>query len=325
MEYDTHAVEEAVLSVLGGATPAEAAALRGLSPERLARAIELYRTAGRAALDTQPEPSGWLQVNIEFADYPTADHAFRAHLLPHLRAATAAGLLARWWFVRKFPYWRLRATPGSGADFEDMAKGVTAALDTALARGAARRWSTAPYESETYAFGGTEGMRIAHELFHTDSLGILDYREHASTGPAGLLGNAKSTSLLALTMFLRAAGQEWSEQGDVWARVAAKRPKPEQTAAARMANLTGDLRRLLMIDPTELLKETGALAPISPWIDGLESAGHALAQATSEGHLSAGTRGILARHVLFHWNRMGLPTTTQGVLAHAARDAVLGN
>ena len=35
-----------------------------------------------------------------------------------------------------------------------------------------------------------------------------------------------------------------------------------------------------------------------------------------------GLRDVLAHHVIFHWNRLGLATPTQAVLAHAAADAV---
>jgi thiopeptide-type bacteriocin biosynthesis protein len=325
VQYDTDAVEDAVLSVLDGSPVTETAARIGWSPERLGAAVELYCTAGRAALDVQPEPSEWLQVNIEFADYATAGRAFRAYLLPSLLAATAGGVAAGWWFVCKYPCWRLRVTPREGVDVADMAKGITEALDATLSWGVARRWWTVPYEPETYAFGGTDGMGMAHKLFHEDSVGILGYQEHTAAGPGGLLSDAKATSLLLLTLFLRAAGLEWSEQGDVWARVEAKRPMPEDVTADQVTALSRNLRKLLMVDASGLLEEGGQLVPISAWITGLESAGRGLAEASREGQLSTGVRGILARHVLFHWNRMGFTARQQGIWARAAREAILGD
>ena len=38
-----------------------------------------------------------------------------------------------------------------------------------------------------------------------------------------------------------------------------------------------------------------------------------------------GIRGILARVVIFHWNRIGLQVEQQSLLAAANRDAVLGD
>jgi hypothetical protein len=35
-----------------------------------------------------------------------------------------------------------------------------------------------------------------------------------------------------------------------------------------------------------------------------------------------GTRDILAHHVIFHWNRIGLPYKTQSILAHAAKTVI---
>ncbi|MEU9117453.1 histidine phosphatase family protein [Streptomyces sp. NPDC048483] len=42
------------------------------------------------------------------------------------------------------------------------------------------------YEPETIAFGGADGMTIAHALFPTDSVGVLDYLQHATSGTTGL-------------------------------------------------------------------------------------------------------------------------------------------
>ncbi len=91
----TTAMEGAILSVLAGTPLDEAAGEVRTSPARLADAVERYRAAGRAALTTSP--AGWHQVNIEFADYPTAERAFRAYILPVLRT----GPVGTWWFVRK--------------------------------------------------------------------------------------------------------------------------------------------------------------------------------------------------------------------------------
>ncbi|WP_246203641.1 thiopeptide-type bacteriocin biosynthesis protein [Streptomyces tailanensis] len=102
---------------------------------------------------------------------------------------------------------------------------LTEVLDSALSLGVAKRWWTSLYESETIAFGGPYGMALAHILFHTDSVGVLDYHQHLTDSASGLPG-PKETSLLVSTLLVRAAGLEWGEQGDVWGQVEARRPRP---------------------------------------------------------------------------------------------------
>ena len=43
------------------------------------------------------------------------------------------------------------------------------------------------------------------------------------------------------------------------------------------------------------------------------------------GKLTCGLRTVVALHVIFHWNRIGLPATTQATLAQAAREAIFGD
>jgi thiopeptide-type bacteriocin biosynthesis protein len=321
--HDSSAAEEAILAVLAGTPIKDAAAWVYASPGRLAEAIELYRTAGRAALDARHGPD-WYQAYLEFADYPTADRVFGTYLLPLLKEANGAGFVGAWWFVRKYPCWRLRVAPGPETALEDLVAPVADALDDMVSWGVARRWWSSPYEPETAAFGGPEGMNIAHDLFHADSIGALDYLHRTATDARGLL-DAKATSFLVVSLFLRAAGQEWGEQGDVWARVEASRPLRDDVPVERVAAMTGTLRKLLAIDAGPLLAAGSPLVPLTEWVAGMERAGQALDDAGRNGRLSLGTRGILARHVLFHWNRMGFTTRQQAIWARAARETILGS
>jgi hypothetical protein len=59
-------------------------------------------------------------------------------------------------------------------------------------------------------------------------------------------------------------------------------------------------------------------------VTGLEHSGQALADAAHAGNLQLGLRGILARHILFHWNRMGFTTRQQAIYSRAARETILG-
>jgi thiopeptide-type bacteriocin biosynthesis protein len=322
--HDSRTAERAVHTVLAG-TPIDAVAARlHSSPEHLAEAVKLYCAAGRTALDARSSASDWQQVNIEFTDYPTAQRAFLAYLLPSLREACDVGAIGAWWFVRKFPCWRLRVVPGPQPMGERASEPIHAALDSAVSWGVVKRWWPSPYEAETVAFGGADGMRIAHALFHADSVGVLDYlRGPAAKSHVPL--DAKATSLIITTLFLRAASQEWSEQGDVWARVEAKRPLPDDIPPERVTAMTGTVRKLLTADTAPAFTDGNPLAPLAQWADAIEHGGQALGNAGREGQLGLGTRGILARHILFHWNRMGFTTRQQAIWSRAARETILGS
>ncbi|WP_245654264.1 thiopeptide-type bacteriocin biosynthesis protein [Streptomyces violens] len=267
--------EDAVLAVLGGAAVEDDARFAGTSPARLAESIERYRAAGRAALDVHSV--GWHQLNIRFTDYSTAERTFRSCLVPALRD----GSIDTWWFVRKYPCWRLRLCPSPQATREDAIAPITEALEGSVARGAVAAWRHFPYEPETVAFGGPVGMKIAHELFHTDSIGVLEYLHVVGDGCEALL-DAKATSLLAMTLLMRAAGLELGEQGDVWGQVEERRPLPDGVPPDRVSSMVGVLRRLLLIDVKPLLAD-GPLTPVRDWIQGLEHSGRALADAANDG------------------------------------------
>lgn len=89
--------------------------------------------------------------------------------------------------------------------------------------------------------------------------------------------------------------------------------------------MTGKLQKLLTTDPEPALAADGPLTTLAKWITGLQHSGQAIADAGRTGRLSLGTRAILARHILFHWNRMGFTVQQQAIWARAARQAILGD
>lgn len=170
-------------------------------------------------------------------------------------------------------------------------------------------------------------MATAHDLFHADSWGVLDYlRCHdSSTVPSGTLGRRELSVLLCSALFF-GAGQEPHEQGDIWHRVEQLRPLPSDTPAARLSGMTAALQVLMTLNtsPTSpLFAEQGALAFLAPWAAAFETAGRRLGGAAHTGALHRGVRDVLAHHVIFAWNRMGLDSRTQGILARAARDTAM--
>jgi protein-L-isoaspartate(D-aspartate) O-methyltransferase len=260
----------------------------------------------------------WCQYNIEFPDRDTAGHVAARDLLPALTAAQDAGLLHGWWFMRKQP-WKLRFLP----DAPDATAAITVLLGQLTATGQITSWASGIYEPETLAFGGQQGMTVAHDVFHYDSRHIL---ARAARVGAPALGQ-RETLVMLCSVMLRAAGLDWYEQGDVWARLASLRPaetaaiSPERTAA-----LVPAMHRLMTTDARSLCTpgHDGPLAPYNEWATAFEAAGQSLADLARHGRLSRGLRAVLAHHILFHANRAGLPITDQGTLAALASRHIFG-
>lgn len=249
------------------------------------------------------EQTTWRQVNIA---YPGTDREERerhaiTHLAGVLPAAEADGLITTWFFIRKGP-WRIRyllAQP-SGTD------PVHLLLTDAVA------WTSDIYEPETHAFGGPGSMDAAHALFHGDSRNLLTYlQDDAADRP--------ERTLVLFTALMRAAGLEFNEQGDVWAKVAeqqTEQPADPPTAEAWTSYARG-IRHLL-------LGEARADLVGSDWHSAYEATGRSLRDLRDKGSLTRGIRTIIALHVIFAWNRLGLSATTQALLARSAAQAVFG-
>ncbi|WP_243744775.1 thiopeptide-type bacteriocin biosynthesis protein [Streptomyces hainanensis] len=308
--------EQAVLEVLTGAPLDTAASRANIAPTELAAATHLYQQAGRHALQQATDPTWW-QLYLQFPDWHAAEQTAAEHLAPLLNHAEAAGDITAWWYIRKHPCWRLRLHTQPGAHTEAR---IGSALDDLVTAGHIERWWTGIYEPETAAFGGETSMTCAHTLFHADSRAILDLSHH--TSPLG----RRELSLLLCTTLIRAAGLEWYEAGDVWHRVAAERSLPADPAPERLHAMARDVKLVLLADSTAegpMLSEDGPLAFAADWVDVFHRIGAALGTEARAGRLGRGLRQVLAYHVIFHWNRIGLPPRTQSILATAASIAIL--
>lgn len=314
-------LESAVLAVLGGAAPEVAAAGTSIVAAELADAAERYRAAGRAALTRDAAGDGWLQIHLEFPHRHAAEHTVATVLGPTLRHAEAAGGLTSWWYIRKTPCWRLRLHASRHRNAA-LPPRVTDALDDLVARGLLTTWTIGIYEPETHAFGGPEAMAVAHRFFHADSAHVLEY---ITGGTSTALGRRELSLLLCATL-LRGAGQDWHEQGDVWHRVVRMRPLHPGAAPEPMRGTTEKAHRLLDLDtgdPAMLAGPDAPLASARTWLGAAGDTGRALGALAGDGTLRRGLRDVLAHHVIFHWNRLGLTAAAQAVLAHAAATAVL--
>ena len=226
-----------------------------------------------------------------------------ADLLPALTAAHDDGHLRTWWYIRKHGVWRLRYQ-GDTLVVDDL-------LDTLPTEGRITGWVPGIYEPETFAFGGPHALEAAHELFHHDSRPILTHAAQPGTPPM----RQREISILLCQALMRAAGLDWYEAGDVWARVAEHRQPDPATPAwppEREPVLQAALLRLLTVDARAI--------PAIPtgWTAAFEKAGQTLADLAQRGLLQRGPRAVLAHHVIFHANRAGLPVTDQSAIAALA-------
>ncbi|MFI1863714.1 thiopeptide-type bacteriocin biosynthesis protein [Streptomyces jumonjinensis] len=318
-------VERAIHAVLGGTLVHEAAVDVSLDPSSLEDAVDLYCSAGRAALDASIEPD-WYQAYVQFRDWQKAEQSVITHLWPVLQQAEAEGTVVAWWFVRKFPCWRFRIRSGSSAAPSTAKALLTQALDAMVALGAADRWWESIYEPETYALGGPAGIEIAHRLFHADSRALMAYaspRADDTAAPPPL--GRRELSILLLSALMRGADQEWAEQGDIWHRVEQSRPFPSGTPSDQLQAMRPMLRRLLTLDTgpaSNLTQRTDPLAQYKEWIRAFSTSGEEFGATRNNGSLTRGMRDVMERLALFHWNRMGLPSIHQSILARAAREAI---
>jgi thiopeptide-type bacteriocin biosynthesis protein len=311
-------IEAAAAKVMTGTPLVDAASAIGIEPAALDDAIEVYRQAGRRALDHYTD-SSWWQVYIQFTDWDQAEQAAAEHLAPVLLRAEADGVIAAWWFMRKHPCWRLRLRPGPAG--RAMTAEVSAELDQLAAGGHVGRWWPGIYEAETAAFGDSTGIEIAHDLFCADSRAIVT----VLPGTEATLGR-RELSLLLCSTLMRAANLEWYEQGDVWHRVTQERPLPNSVPAAKVAAMADQVKTLSLTDTAAggpLLGVNGPLASLADWAEAFRQAGQALGLAAREGTLRRGLREIISYLVIFHWNRLGLHVRTQSILASAACAAIL--
>jgi thiopeptide-type bacteriocin biosynthesis protein len=264
-------------------------------------------------MDNSP---AWLQVNIAFSDWSRAEQTALARLAPLLRTTEDEGAISAWFFIRKRPCWRVRYVPAADAHVR-----IGGQLEALTVAGHIAHWTPAIYEPEVHAFGGVEAMTAAHHLFHRDSRDLLTYLQRED-GAAN--GHRREISLMLCSILMRSAGLDWYEQGDVWARVAAHRALPTATDQSITDRLHTAVHRLITVDAEDQLSKDGPLAYAAGWANAYTVAGQELAHLAASGSLHRGLRDVLAHHVIFAWNRMGLPFATQAALAATAKSVIFG-
>jgi thiopeptide-type bacteriocin biosynthesis protein len=264
----------------------------------------------------------WHQVNVAFPDWTRAEPTVLARLAPQLSAAEAEGLIDAWFFIRKRPCWRVRYLPDADADVDAKAQArIEQHLGELTASEHIGGWTRAVYEPEVHAFGGARAMTAAHRLFHRDSRSLLAYLQGESGAAPG---HRREISVMLCSILMRTAGQDWYEHGDVWARVAAHREPPAGHDQTVPGTFQAAVRRLMTVDAESQMREDAPLAHAAGWADAYAAAGRELAGLAADGLLHRGLRDVLAHHVIFAWNRLGLPYAVQAVLADTAKTVVFG-
>ncbi|CAM5465632.1 methyltransferase, FxLD system [Streptomyces microflavus] len=226
-------------------------------------------------------------------------HASVAFPTPHSGAArTLATALAgqRFHFLRKDAGVRLRTE-----------QPVTGLLDQLVADRVLTGWTGGIYEPETHAFGGPEGMAVAHDVFCADSPAAL-----AETGTSG----ARERTVMLLSAMIRAAGLDPFEAGDVHARWAALRPPVAPPHGPALDTALSAMRRLMNADAA---LRPDAEAGWTERVAAFEDAGRRLRLLADDGRLIRGIRGVLAHHAIFAFNRAGIPAETQAATAWLGR------
>ncbi|WP_062643794.1 methyltransferase, FxLD system [Streptomyces maremycinicus] len=233
-----------------------------------------------------PPDTSWWHASVAFPD-PHADAA---------RALATALAGRRFHFLRKDAGVRLR-TEQPVADL----------LDQLVADRVITGWVGGIYEPETHAFGGPEGMEVAHDVFCADSPAAL-----AETGTPG----ARERSVMLLSAMIREAGLDPFEAGDVWARWAALRPPVTPPQGPALDRAVSAMRRLMNAD--------AALRPEAEagWVERVaefEDAGRRLRRLAADGRLIRGIRAVIAHHAIFAFNRAGVPADAQAATAWLGR------
>ncbi|MBB6546889.1 methyltransferase, FxLD system [Nonomuraea rubra] len=244
-----------------------------------------------------PAEPEWWHATIRFPGDAEVSPEAAAKL-----SAALTGTGRRFHFLRKEGGLRLRTD-----------RPVDTLLDQLVADEVAAGWVSGIYEAETDAFGGPQGMAIAHALFCADSPAAL-----AETGSR----DNRERCILLLSSMYRAAGLDPFEVGDVWAKIGDLRPPIDAPAEDRRAAAITTMRRLMNADAAKRSH------PEPGWVQrvaAFENAGRHLARLAKEGHLKRGLRAVLAHHAIFAFNRNNTPVAEQAAAAWLGWQAAFGD
>ncbi|AJE81559.1 protein-L-isoaspartate(D-aspartate)O-methyltransferase [Streptomyces albus] len=230
--------------------------------------------------------TGWWHASVAFPQ-PHKD-------APRVLATALSG--RRFHFLRKDAGVRLRTK-----------QPAPELLNQLVSDGVLTGWTDGIYEPETHAFGGPEGMAVAHDVFCADSPAAL-----AETGAPG----ARERAVMLLSAMIREAGLDPFEAGDVYDRWATLRHPIAPPQGPALDKAVSAMRRLMNAD--------AALRPDpeAGWVErvaAFEDAGRQLRRLAADGRLIRGIRAVIAHHAIFAFNRAGVPVEAQAATAWLGR------
>jgi len=185
--------------------------------------------------------SEWLYAHL-YTGTATADALLREMVAPLVRDAD------RWFFIRYAdPDWHIRLR--IHGDPAQLLGALHAAAATELERGRLVRMTLDTYEREQERYGGPEGVALCEQVFHADSVAVLDLLE-LTPGDAG----ADLRWRLALAGIERLLDDVLADEGAKLATVRRMRNAyaAEHRADAALRGAVGERFRA----------ERGALAPL---------------------------------------------------------------
>lgn len=135
--------------------------------QRISRLTEEGAPDSSNVMSTEGE---WQQLNIPLVQSSGCQHDAVTQILSTADELVAAGLVQRFFFMRKPPGLRLRLlpTPRRAALVEER---VLVALDGLRQARMVGHSFASCYEPETFMFGGSAAVQSIHSLFHADSVG----------------------------------------------------------------------------------------------------------------------------------------------------------
>jgi protein-L-isoaspartate(D-aspartate) O-methyltransferase len=235
-----------------------------------------------------PQGTAWWHASVAFPGGGIGTEA--------ARALSDALQDQRFHFLRKDPGLRLRTERPSAA-----------LLDRLVADRQATGWVGGIYEPETDAFGGPEGMGVAHDVFCADSRSALP-----ESGTRG----TRERCVMLLSAMIRESGLDPFEAGDVWSRLAALRPAVTPPTGPALDRAVSAMRRLMNADGA---LRTDAEPGWAERVAAFEDAGRHIRRLAADGRLIRGLRAVLAHHAIFAFNRAGVPAAEQAATAWLGR------
>ena len=256
----------------------------------------------------------WIYLRVSHHDPVTYRHSIQRDIEPVITELSSQFQINAWWWLRK------QDTSGSAIRLRVAASpSCTVSVEKALTATLIERGydvSSLYYEPEVRLFGGPGGIKIAHELFHRDSLFLARWAqcEEAPRYPIIPVG----LSLAIMVYMTSAAGLDTFERWDVFAQISEMRPLPSGSDASRRREYEELARKVTSAGPDAVFalykgRQGDILREYRAHLVALAGA---LSRAYFSGGIDCGLREFLVPVLIFHLNRAGISWTAQCSLAY---------